>query len=250
LAASIVFVLGACDDGGAKTPAVPAVAPSAVSDASLPAGSVRGTIVFDGVAPERKQVPMGGVASCAAHAGKVLTETVIVDGGKLQNVLVYAKSGVDPASAPPAPSAPVVLEQHECVYSPHVLAMRVGQKLQIHNSDGFNHNVNAKAQRNGNASFNKTQSGGAPPLEVVFDKPELLVPFACDIHPWMRSYVHAIEHPFFAVSGADGTFAIDGLAPGKYRFEAVHETLGTQEVEVVLDGKAGAQATFHFRAKN
>src|SRR5882672_1463391 len=104
LAALTVFALSACDDGAAKGPVVAAVAPSAASDASLPAGSVRGTIVFDGVAPERKPVPMGGVASCAAHAGKVLTETLIVNGGKLQNVLVYAKSGVDPASVAPAPS--------------------------------------------------------------------------------------------------------------------------------------------------
>jgi plastocyanin len=248
LAALTLWTLGACDKGGDNAPAVAAVAPSAASDASLPAGSVRGTIVFDGVAPERKPVPMGGDAGCSKHAGTVLTETVIVNAGHLENVLVYVKSGLDTSHVYPVPSEPVVLEQSACAYRPHVVALRVGQKLTVKNADGFNHNVNAKAQRNGNPDFNQTQSGGAQPLEVVFKSPELLVPFACDIHPWMRSYVHALEHPFFALSDAGGAFAIDSLPPGKYRLEAVHETLGRQELEIVLDGKAGVKATFHFRA--
>jgi plastocyanin len=252
LRAALAFVsllpLAACDQKAPSTPQVPAVAPEVTADAAAPATSIRGSVVFDGVAPARTPVPMGGVASCAAHAGKILTETVIVDGGKLQNVLVYVKSGFDAANVPAALATPIVLQQHDCSYQPHVLALRTGQTLEIQNSDAFNHNVNAKAERNDKGRFNQTQSGGAPPITVVFDKPELLVPFGCDIHPWMRSYVHVLDHPWFAISAADGSFAIDKLPAGKYHLEAVHESLGRQQADVTLDGKAGAQVVFHFRA--
>jgi plastocyanin len=239
----------ACSKAEPK-PVVAAVAPQVSYDAATPAGAIRGTIVFDGTPPVRNPIPMGGAAGCSEHSGTVLSETVIVNAGHLQNVLVVVKSGVDKSKLPPVPSEPVVLEQHGCLYRPHVLALRTGQKLIVNNTDGFNHNVNAKSQRAKNPSFNQVQPGGGKPIETVFEQPELLVPIGCDIHPWMRAYVHAIEHPYFALSGADGAFAIEGLPPGKYTIEAVHETLGRQELELVLDGKAGAQATFHFRESN
>lgn len=240
-----LLFLAACSDSAPKPPAAPAVRPSVVLDAAIPAGTVRGEILFDGTAPVRKPLPMGGVADCSGH-GQVMTESVIVNGDRLQNVLVHVKHGVDLASVPAAPSEPVVLEQRGCVYVPHVLALRTGQTLRVLNADTFNHNVNAKPQRGDNAGFNRTQAAGAHD-EVVFKTGELSVPFVCDIHPWMRAYVHALEHPYFALSAADGAFTISGLAPGKYRVEAVHETFGSQDVEVVLDDQAGARATFHFR---
>lgn len=245
----VVAATVACSQAPPSAPPVPAVAPSASYEADVPADAIRGEIVFDGEAPARNPIPMGGAPGCSAHSGKVLTETVIASDGRLQNVLVVVKSGFDKSKVAPAPSAPVLLEQTGCVYSPHVLALRVGQTLLVKNDDAFNHNVNAKAQRANNPTFNQTQAGGGKPIELVFKEAEQLVPLGCDIHPWMRAYVHAIDHPYYALSDAHGAFAIPGLAPGKYRIEAVHESLGSQELELTLDGRAGARAIFHFKAK-
>jgi hypothetical protein len=83
----------------------------------------------------------------------------------------------------------------------------------------------------------------------MFDKPEVMVPFKCDVHPWMSSWAGVVAHPFFAVSGADGSFEIQGLPAGTYTLEAWHETLGTQTQKVTVDAKKGATTAFAFKPK-
>jgi hypothetical protein len=59
----------------------------------------------------------------------------------------------------------------------------------------------------------------------TFDHPETGIPIGCDVHPWMRATVSAFAHPFFAVTGEDGTFEIRGLPGGTYEVEALHARL-------------------------
>jgi hypothetical protein len=75
--------------------------------------------------------------------------------------------------------------------------------------------------------------------EKKFDKPELKITVGCDVHPWMRSYIHVLSHPFFAVTKDDGTYEIKGLPAGDYEIETVHEKAPsvTQKVSV-KDGEA------------
>ena len=67
----------------------------------------------------------------------------------------------------------------------------------------------------------------------------------CDVHPWMTGWVAIFDHPYFAVTADDGTFAIKGLPDGTYTLQAWHERFGTQSQKVtVKDGKATADWTF------
>jgi uncharacterized protein (DUF2141 family) len=68
----------------------------------------------------------------------------------------------------------------------------------------------------------------------------------CNIHPWMRSYISVVDHPFFAVSGADGSFTIKSLPPGTYAIEAIHESLGTKEASVTVGNSESAEVSFDF----
>jgi hypothetical protein len=128
-----------------------------------------------------------------------------------------------------------------------VTGVQVGQPVEIVNSDATLHNVHAVAVTN--TEFNFSQPIKGHRRQQVFDKPEIMVPFKCEVHGWMRSYVGVVPHPFFAVSRADGTFEITGLPAGTYTIEAWHEQLGTQTQTVTVDGKAGAAADFTFASK-
>ncbi len=64
-----------------------------------------------------------------------------------------------------------------------------------------------------------------------------MIPVKCNVHPWMRAYIGVVSHPFFAVTGDDGTFTIKGLPPGTYTLEAWHEKYGNQDIQVTVAPK-------------
>lgn len=212
------------------------------SEASIPAGELRGEVRFSGAPPARRPLPMGAGSGCGGEAP--LSDALIVVDGAVVNVLVHAREGPATTDVAPPPSAPIVLDQENCVYSPHVVALRAGQLLEIRTSDGVTHNVHARPKRND--GFNLSQTPAAPAIEERFERGELSIPIACDIHPWMSAVVHVLEHDAFALTGPDGSFAIRGLPPGRHRFEALHEALGKAEFEVELDGRAGVFVTVEF----
>ena len=69
----------------------------------------------------------------------------------------------------------------------------------------------------------------------------------CDVHPWMNGWVGVVDNPFFAVSGADGTYTIQNLPPGDYTIEAWQEKLGTQTGKAKVDANGTATVDFKFK---
>jgi plastocyanin len=163
----------------------------------------------------------------------------------LQNVFVYVKDGLGTRTYA-TPTTPVALDQKGCRYVPHVVGVQVGQPVLIANSDATLHNVNSAPKNN--RGFNFGQVPSTPAVTRTFDKPEIGVPFRCDVHSWMNAYAGVVPHPFFAVTDANGAFEIKGLPPGTYEIEAWHEQLGTQTQSVTVDGKTPAQVTASFKA--
>jgi hypothetical protein len=141
----------------------------------------------------------------------------------------------------------VVVDQRACNYEPHVLGVRVGQQVTFVNSDPLLHNVHALAAKN--EGFNDSLPTAGARLVKRFTRPEVMVRMRCDVHPWMFAYVAVVPHPFFAVTGAGGEFALEGVPPGEYVVEAWHETLGTRTQKVAVAPKGEARADFSFEAK-
>lgn len=231
----------------AEAPREPSAPPVVRASDALAAGVVRGIVELLGEAPPRRPVLAGASDGCGTLASQALSETLVVEGGRIANVLVRVKSGLPPGSAWPVPAAPVVLDQRGCIYQPHVVVVRAGQTLLVRNSDPLLHNVNARPARGGNEAFNRNHAPGTAELELQFPQPETAIPFRCDVHPWMAAYVHVLEHPFFALSGPDGTFELSGLPPGEYELEAVHEWLGRQTFRVELGTQRGVEVELRFR---
>lgn len=181
---------------------------------------------------------------CHACAGELKDESVIVDNsGDLRNVVVYIES--PPPAPPPANSAPLVLDQVNCQYVPHVLALRTGQTLRVTTSDPTLHNVHGLCSEN--EPFNFALIAPGQTRDLKFDRPEAFQ-IRCDVHPWMRAYVHVFDHPYFAVTGKDGTFEIKGVPSGSYTLVAWHEKYGSLHMQVSAADDKISTADFTFQS--
>ena len=236
-------VATACGGGSApdEQPAAPAPLVNPVSPDT--AGNVTGTIRLEGTPAAPEPVQMNSDPYCVDNGGTPTPEFVTGTNGALQHVFVYVKDGLGDLKFP-VPQTPVLLDQKGCVYQPHVFGIQVGQNLEILNSDSTLHNVHAIPESN--REFNRAQSLAGIRHTHVFSTREVMVPFKCNVHNWMTAYVGVLDHPFYAVSGADGTFRLEGLPPGTYTIEAWHEKLGTQTQTVTIGEKETRDVAFTF----
>ena len=204
-------------------------------------GTIVGTVTFEGTPPKRAPIKRDSDPLCAATPR--LSEDVVVENGALRDV--HVRIAIGTAGTHEAPGQPVTVTQHECMYEPRVVGVMAGQDVLVVNSDATYHNVRgAKGKR---TLWNLSQPAKAPPLRRTnLGKPGDVVSLHCDVHPWMRAYAVINDHPFFAVTGADGAFKLDGVPPGTYQLEAWHATLGTKTVDVVVKAGKSAKASFAY----
>ena len=235
LMAAGAFFASSFRGGAALEPAPMAAGPAAAAAAAGATGSgaIAGKVSFSGTAPAPQRVKLTADPSCAAlHKGGLKSQPVEVKDGGLADVLVYVKSGISLPYPPPA--EPVVLDQLRCVYRPRMIVVMVGQPLRIRNSDDILHNIHP--QPTVNKEFNIGQPRKGMESNRSFDKPELMIPTGCDVHPWMRAYISVLAHPFFAVTNEDGSYEIKALPDGEYEVEAVHSQLKRVTGKVSVKG--------------
>ena len=206
--------------------------------------TISGTVTFTGTPPRMRPIDMAKEPTCAAqHTTPPMTENVVTGpGNTVANAVVYISAGAAPT---PAPTTTVHYDQRGCMYIPHVLAMEAGQPLEITNSDRTAHNIHPLAVVN--AEWNKSTPPGSAPLEVKWDKPEIIA-VKCNIHPWMHGYFAVLPTSHYAITGADGTFSLAGLPPGTYTLTAWHEKFGTQTQQVTVGAAAPPKVSFVFKA--
>jgi plastocyanin len=205
-------------------------------------GAIVGWVVYQGVPPKPKAINFGAEQICASmHNGKsAYYETLVVNpNSTVKGTFVTIRDKVPGAYAPP--SQPVVIDQVGCIFTPHVTAALVGQEIEFRNSDPVSHNIRATPKHN--QAFNSVfASKNATKLK--FDSLETGIALKCDIHFWMSAYFHVSQHPFFAITGDDGSFAIPDVPPGEYTLLAWHETLKTQTQKISV--KAGEVKEVEF----
>jgi hypothetical protein len=244
LAASLACGGGSSTSAPAETAAPGASGGQKIDSAT--AGSVKGVVTFEGTAPKNEPIKMNADPVCVKeNTTPQFQESFEVDGDKLANVFVYVKDGLGNYVYDPPTDMPKI-DQKSCRYHPHVFGMRVGQKLEILNSDPTLHNIHALPKAN--SEFNNGQPIQGMKMDHTFTAKEVMVPFKCDVHGWMNAYVGVLDHPFFATTGKDGSFELKGLPPGTYTIEAWHEKLGPMTQSVTLAAKDTKDVNFAFKA--
>jgi plastocyanin len=220
-----------------------AATPPVVNTKAGPLGSatIKGVVNFSGKAPEMK-VPKKRKDAEFCKTKEVKYNSVVVDGGKLAETFVrIANDSVK--GEYPAPAKHAEIDQVDCMYTPRIQGVIAGQEIDIKNQDGTLHNVHTF--KGTETWFNQAQPKGSPEISKELEETKV-IKFTCDVHPWMRGFVIASSHPFFAISGKDGTFAIEKVPAGKYEVEAWHPHYGLKKATVdVADGKT-AEVTFAY----
>jgi plastocyanin len=232
-----------CSCGSHATPEEPALPLATVDEAN--GATISGKVLFTGDKPVMPSIDMSANPMCERqHKTPQLAETAVINpNGTVRYVLVWIRDGLPKARWTP-PQTNVVLDQNGCVYRPHVLALMVGQQLEIDNSDPVNHNVHAEAQIN--VAWNESQPPQADKKFKTFSREEISFPVTCSVHPWMRAYMSVVSHPFFAVTGEDGTFTIKGVPPGNYTVEAIQEKFGKKTAPVTVAARESKAIDFTY----
>ncbi len=209
------------------------------------AGTVTGTVSFEGKGPVLKPLDVAAEPVCAKKHATVPNEVLVLGAGNtMANVMVRVVGGLPAGKTFPAPKEALVMDQQGCQYVPHVMGIMVGQPFTVLNNDGVLHNVHALP--NVNRPFNMAMPPTRKEATETFGKEEGMFVIKCDVHPWMRSYIGVMSHPFFAVTKADGRFQIANLPPGTYEIEAWHEKLGTQKASVTVGAADSKAVSFKF----
>ena len=112
--------------------------------------------------------------------------------------------------------------------------------MTLHNVHGY---------KGASTLFNQAEIPGMPPMTKQLTNADEIVKLKCDVHPWMTAYVLVSSHPFFAVTGDDGSFKISGLPAGSYTVEAWHERYGAKSAEITVAADKPAETAFQFEAK-
>ena len=222
------------------------------------AGTITGTVMYDGDAPARPALTATKDQHCIDAVTGTKSEALVVSKGKgIKNVVLYARVR---GAKVTIPEKNPVMDQKGCAYYPHVLAVVAGSTVDLTSSDPIAHNVHSHATKNEAINYQIPQPGKIIPHKI--EKAEE-IKFTCDIHAWMTGYIVAVPSNFFTVTGyknADGAwmssdayeksadtgnYSIADVPAGRVRVIAWHEELGSanKTIEVPASGDIAVNFT-------
>ena len=206
------------------------------------AAAIRGVVVFNGVA-EQKKLPVT-IDQYICGKEKPAEDLVLSAQRGVRSAVVWLHTPPPSAGWPSAP-VKVEMDQKGCVFVPRVVLVPAGGTVEFLNSDRLLHNLHSAPKENG--AFNRTQPKGRA-IPITFERPEILR-IDCDLHTWMRGWVVVTRHAFYALTDAQGRFKLDNLPPGQYTVRLWHERLGESTKTVTVGSGATPTTTFELRAK-
>jgi len=209
-------------------------------------GSITGAVTFSGDVPDLDTEQIAKDNEVCGEGDIIPNPVSVGDDGSLENVVVFLEKVKEGKAWPTDDFA---LDQLKCTFDPYVQVVRKGAKMTISNSDPVLHNVHpyeyvGKKRR---TMFNLAQPKlGQVNTKAIKTRRGNVVELSCDAHSWMAGWLYVIEHPYYAVVGADGKFTIDNIPAGEYTLKAWHPVLGELEQAVEVNGGGSVQFGFQY----
>ncbi len=206
------------------------------------AGSITGEVKFT---DDPLTMPAIKVSKDQDYCGETLpNETYLVGSeGGLKNVVVFIETAASYAAGDPQKEN--ILSNTGCRYSPRILAMQKGEKLQVKNNDPKLHIPHSYREDrtvfNLSLPFKGTTIDATPRIRQAG-----VLKVVCDTHAWMLAYIHIFDHPYFAVTDERGMFTISNLAAGSYVLKAWHEDAGVRSQEITVPEDGDVRTVFEF----
>jgi hypothetical protein len=218
---------------------------------------ISGRVTLQGTPRPEIKIQLDPASAKLRPNGLTTRHYLVSSNGGLANVFVWIRAGLSNHPARPA-TTPVVMEYRGAQLMPFVVAVQTNVPVWIRNGDPLLHNAHTRPRASGSYEMNFAMAGttvipreplykalyrrfilrrpaptaGTP---VTLAAPEPFVRLNCDVHPWEFGYICVADHPFFAVTDAEGKFEFPpGLPPGRYSIEARHLKAGAVTQEVVI----------------
>ncbi len=121
----------------------------------------------------------------------------------------------------------VAVDQPVCMFLPHALAMREGQNVVVKNSSAIAHNF----KWTGDPTLANSSGNVLLPPKGTFmikglEASRFPVLVNCNIHPWMKGFIRVFNHPYYAVTAANGAFELQKAPAGEFRLKIWHGSAG------------------------
>jgi plastocyanin len=231
--------------GGALCLSLAAISAAPGQLAAAPAtGAISVRVKLSGTPPGNSVIRMGVDPMCGKiTAGQRVVDAVVVADadGNLANAFVSLQ-GTFPAAA--APAKPVIIDQQGCQYLPRVVGVRVGQTLEVRNSDPLLHNVHAVSSTSN--GFNVSVPKAGMVHRVQLKNAESMLHLRCDVHRWMTSFVSVMAHDFFAVTPKEGVVRLAQVPAGTHTIQVWHERFGTLTQTVKVSAGRDSAVSFTY----
>jgi polysaccharide lyase family 4-like protein len=198
-------------------------------------GTIKGKVTYSAEVKLPKTLKTGKYHKVCGP--EVPNEKLLVNDNGLMNV-VLSLEGKKLSGKP----GEYLLDQKNCRYEPHVIAMMKDSELKIRSSDPINHNLHTYSFDNDpvNVMFLPNKDD----YTQEFEEPEI-VKVECDLHGWMNAWIIVTDNSYFDISKKEGTFEIKNVPPGKYTLNAWHEILGSKNQKIKV-GDGVTEVSFDF----
>jgi hypothetical protein len=174
--------------------------------------TLKGRFVFAGTPGERKVLVVDkDMEVCGKGGMKLYDQSLRIDSSTkgLADVVVFVRKASRVKEASP-PAEQLVFDQKDCEFLSPVFAARVGQAVDVRNSDPIGHNTNISG-----TPFNQLIPAGGSTLFTPNAETGMPISVTCNIHPWMKAYAVFRKDGYVAVSAIDGAFELADLPAGE-----------------------------------